>query len=76
MLDFMRNFGGLTVAKTHEGDPFAEDWPTLRKRMDEMPYGAVKTYINFLCVGRYPALIRALQAAGLSEKDALVGTLK
>jgi len=61
----------LEGAGAHEGDPFSEDWPTLRKRMNEMPHGVVKTYINMLRVGRYPAVIRALQAAGLTEKDAL-----
>ena len=61
----------LSGAIAHAGDPWSEDWPLLRKRMDETPHGAVKVYINLLRIGRYPVAIRALQAAGMTEKQAL-----
>jgi hypothetical protein len=71
MISHMHAWGGLSAAAAHDGDPFSEDWAALRKRMNEMPHGPVKTYINMLRVGRYPVVMRALQAAGLTEKDAM-----
>jgi hypothetical protein len=66
----MRNWR-LTEAAVASGDPYSEDWSALRKRMDYMPHGRVKCYINLLHIGRYPTVIRALQAAGLTERTAL-----
>ena len=73
MCSIFPSFRYLDAAAAHEGDPMSEDWQTLRKRIDETPHGRVKVYINMLRIGRYPAVIRALEAAGLTEKQAISG---
>jgi hypothetical protein len=61
----------IDVAANNRGDPWQEDWASLRKRMGQMPAWYVKVYINTQLVGRYPAVIKALQTAGLTETEFL-----
>jgi hypothetical protein len=60
--------GHIAAAAASKGDPWKEEWPELRKRMDQMPGWYVKIYHNTQFPGRYPAGILALEAAGLDEK--------
>jgi hypothetical protein len=50
-----------------EGDPWSDDWNALRARFGE--WKKVNSTIGVL--GRYPAILYAFQAAGLTEKDLL-----
>jgi hypothetical protein len=50
-----------------EGDPWSEDWSALRQRFP----GWRKVNSTIGVLGRYPAVIYAFQAAGLTEKDLL-----
>ncbi len=58
----------IPAAAANKGDPWKDDWPALRKRMDQMPGWYVKVYQNTQGTGRYASVILALQDAGLDEK--------
>ncbi len=54
------------------GDPWAMNWDQLRKAINQLPAWYVKVYINSQQLGRFPAVMAALNQAGLTE-PALTG---